>query len=123
MEGFRSTSLAGVTHGLGADCDTNVNAALPDLVGNVLNGLQSGRAEAVDRRAAGGVWEACSERCCADDVGRSWMTDLDTKSISMWSSKIQTFEANISDTDILHHLRVDVGLLHDLLQQRIDNEV
>lgn len=77
VEGF-GAAVAGVGHGLGADRDADVDASHADLVGDVLHGLQSRGAEAVDGGAGCGVGEACGQRCGADDVSCSRMTDLST---------------------------------------------
>lgn len=75
MEGFLE-AIAAFGHGLGADCETDLNASVADLVGDVLNCFETGGAEAVDRRGGGGVGEASCEGCGTDKVGGFSVVDL-----------------------------------------------
>jgi len=108
VEGSGATPLFGLAHRLGANRDTDIDASHADLVGDVLHGLQSGRAEAVDGGGGGGVGEASGQRCGADHVGCSRMTDLSTLLVSLGCGpRCWYLGAYISDTDVFHHLRVD----------------
>lgn len=78
VEWSGATPFFRLAHRLGANGNTDIDTSHADLVGNVLHGLQSGRAEAVDGGGGGGVGEAGGQRCGADDVGCSRMTDLST---------------------------------------------
>jgi hypothetical protein len=75
MEGFLE-AITAFRHGLGADCEADLNATITDLVGDVLNGFETGGAEAVDGRGGGGVGEAGCEGCGADEVGGLAVADL-----------------------------------------------
>lgn len=75
----RAHGLGGSRHGLGTHGKTNVDAAHVDLVGNVLDGLEARRAEAVDGGGGGGVGEAGGERGRTDVVGGTGVVDLYTE--------------------------------------------
>jgi hypothetical protein len=69
-------AVAALCHALGAHGDTAFDGADGDLVGNVLHGLKARGAEAVQRRAGGGVGEARGEHGGADVVGGLCVRDV-----------------------------------------------
>lgn len=75
MEGLLE-SVASFTHGLSANGDTDLDAAFGDLIGDVLCGLQSGGAEAVDGGSTRSVRDAGCKRGGADNVGGFAVADL-----------------------------------------------
>ena len=75
MEGFLE-AITAFRHGLGADCEADLNATITDLVGDVLNGFETGGAEAIDGRRGGGAWEAGSQARGANVVGSFGVGDL-----------------------------------------------
>jgi len=61
---------------LGAYCDTNLDSAGLDLCGDILNSLESGRAEAVDAASSSGGREASGKAGGADVVCGLGVGDL-----------------------------------------------
>lgn len=102
--GKRQKLITAHGHALGAEGDSNVNATIGDLVGNVLDGLEARRAESVDAAGGGSVGESSSQHGGSDLVRGSCIGD-------------------ISEADILDQGRVDFALLKDLFQQSIDDVV
>ena len=114
-------AVASRGHALGAKGKTDINAAERNLVGNILNGLQSGRAEAIDTVGARGVGESGSERSSPDFVSSSCIADLETEISRMKRSWVSA--AHISHANILNQVRVEVAPPVDLLQKAVDHEV
>lgn len=75
MEGFLET-VAAFAHGLGANRDADFDATGYDLVGDVLDGFEAGRAEAVHGGAASGGGVAGCEGGGTADVGCFAVADL-----------------------------------------------
>lgn len=103
MEGFFEP-IAAFGHGLGADCETDLNTSITDLVGDVLNGFETGRAETVDRGGSGGVGEAGCKGCGTDQVCGFSVADLCPASGDCLFKGIG--RAYIAETNILYHLRI-----------------
>lgn len=91
-------------HELCAQGNADVDRAQGDLIGDVLHGLQTRRAEAVDRGATGRVRDASGQGGGADQVRGFAVID-------------------VTETDVLDEGRVQVGLAYDFLQQRVQQVV
>ena len=74
MEGGGAGTAFG--HGFGANGDADIDATCGDLGGDVLDGFQAGRAEAVDGGGCGRVGEASGEGGGAGNVGGFGVVDL-----------------------------------------------
>lgn len=89
-----STAVGVGAHALRTHGDTNIDGACKDLVGDVLDGEQAGRAEAVGYRGGGGYGEAGSQDGGAGDVGGA-------------------LGETVADADILDEVGVDLGVFAD----------
>lgn len=113
-------TVATVGHALGTEGETARDGAEGDLVGNVLDGLQAGGAEAVARGSAGGVGEAGGEGGGTDVVGSLGIGDL--KKL-VYFRRIECKGTYVAQADILDQRGVHVHPLDGLLQQLDDNAV
>lgn len=86
-----------VGHAFAAERNADVDAAVGDLAGNVLHGLQPAGAESVDAAGCGGVGEAGCKHGRSHFVCRGEVAD-------------------ISQADVLNERGVNLALLHELLQ-------
>ena len=97
-------AIAASRHELCTHGNTDIDRAQGDLVGDVLHGLQTRGAEAIDRGATGRVRDPSSQGGGADQVGGLAIVD-------------------VTKTDVLDEGRVYVGLGQDFSQQRVKQVV
>jgi hypothetical protein len=87
-----------------------------DLVGNILDGLETGRAEPVDAGGTGCVWDSGRQSRGTEEIWSLAIADLLIVSLINFSVEERKGEAYIAQADILNQSRVDLGLLQYLLQ-------
>ena len=105
MEWFLET-VAAFRHGFGTNGNTAFDATATDLIGNILHGFQTGGAEAVDRGCGAGGGESGGEGGSTGDVGGFTVGYL--FSCQWRTMRWVVINANISEANVLYHLRVDV---------------
>ena len=69
-------AVATLRHRFSANCNTNIDAAIADLVGDVLDSFEPGRAEAIYGGSTGCGGVPSCERGGAGDVGGFSVGDL-----------------------------------------------
>lgn len=104
MEGFFE-AVAAFRHGLGTNGNSAFNTTATDLAGDILDGLQTGRAEAVDGGCGASGGETGSKGGCAGDVGSFTIGYLVQVSMHIKSAVVDT---DISEAYVLYHLRINV---------------
>jgi len=126
MEGLFET-VAANGHHFCAHSNANINTSRGNLVRNVLCSLETGGAESVDCGGSGGIREACCESCRSELVRSFTVRDLGMKGLAEGRGRSveerDNAKTHIATADILDELRVDFGLLDNLLEQRIDEVV
>lgn len=96
---FGGTAVGVGAHAFGAYGNTDIDGAGEDLVGDVLDGEETGGAEAVGYGGGGGHWETGGQDGGAGDVGGA-------------------LGETVADADILDKTGVDFGVFADGLGQR-----
>jgi len=91
------------------------------LIGNVLNGFQTGGAEPVDCTGPGSIRKACGEGGGAGVVGGVRVVDL-IMLLALCNNVDGRRDGKtyVTNTDVLHHLRIDSGLPKDLDQKLVE---
>jgi len=98
------------------------------LIGNVLNGFQTGGAEPVDGTCPGGIRKACGEGGGAGVVGGMRVVNL-LMFLALGNNVDGRRDGKtyVTNADVLHHLRIDSGLPkyldHKLVEDAINGSV
>lgn len=104
-------------HQLSTKGDTDIDLTQCNLVGDVLNSLETGGTESVDGRCAGCVGDAGRKGGGTEEIGGLAVVDLYVVSMNPLLGRDR--KTYITQADILDQSRVNLRLVDNLLQQGV----